>query len=899
MKMMTIDGMWRVCAAAMVVGMCAVGCSDDPEPTDAPDVEEDAGDDASDGGDAGDVGDPGSWACSGEPCVIEDPYLPVPQQEGVDPQGSAAPEDAPGAGEARLWRVGEEGTGFSGIWSHCRQGDYILGNAEVRVCIQGGSTNRYETFTGGKLVDAQRVDQSGEDVLDMVMTLVEFGTATADKVEVVRDGSDGGVAVLRVTGADVELAHLAGVLGQRFGARVGLEVITEYRLAPDVTHVEIVTFARSAGERVVSQQLGSWLAYGDRARPWTPGQGFGVGRGAMPWIAGVGAGRSFGLVFEESASPLGVASSQDIPWAEMRIFSGQVPRDEPTVVRHFFVVGDGTLDSVRQQAAELRGEEPGWQEVSLSVVDAGGAPVEGVEIYITSGEDAVTMVTTDASGQATALLDEGASYSAELRDVAGPLTLSRTFEVDGEDVVFEVSEVGAIALEVRDETTGGLLPARARFVGDGADFTLYVEDGTLNSAVPAGTYQLVLTRGSEYDATVLDVEIVAGETAEYNATLLHGVDTEGWISADFHQHMEPSIDSVVHVRDRVLENVTQGLELVVPTDHEVVTDLSGVIAEMGLGDYVSTFPGLEISPIYSHFNLYPFPYNPDRRGRGSIELAYEDETDGQIYFRRMPEIVEIARQLENPPLVQMNHPRNGSGMFNHVRYDPELGPDAVTHEDFVADVDAVEVINRFDDVCQVLADWSGLLNSGRRVTGLGNSDSHSANGEAGVPRNFLRLDAAPGEIEAAEARAAVLAQRVTVGSHAFIDFNDGKMPGDEIEAASGETVSFGVRVQTPDWSQVERMFVIVNGSVVETLERSAEAGARVDFEETIELSFEEDSWVVFWIDGPSPSGAVRYGERTLGFTNPVYVKVSAEDAWQAPGPRALDLAAINTGYCEE
>src|SRR5690554_1637023 len=107
MKMMTIDGMWRVCAAAMVVGMCAVGCSDDPELDGNTGVQEDAGGDA-DAGDGDEAGDPGNWACTGEPCVIDDPYLPVPQQEGVDPQGSPAPEDAPGAGQARIWRVGEE-----------------------------------------------------------------------------------------------------------------------------------------------------------------------------------------------------------------------------------------------------------------------------------------------------------------------------------------------------------------------------------------------------------------------------------------------------------------------------------------------------------------------------------------------------------------------------------------------------------------------------------------------------------------------------------------------------------------------------------------------------------------------------------------------------------------------
>ncbi|RAL22293.1 hypothetical protein DL240_10600 [Lujinxingia litoralis] len=876
--------------------MGAVGCSDEPQGN----QDGGPGDVGTDvGNDAGDAGDAGPWACTGEPCVIEDPYALVPPQPGVDPDGGPAPEVGPAAGEARVWRIGEEGTGFEGVWSHCRQGDFMFANAEVRICVQQAEGGRYETYTGGKIVDAHRVGQQGDDVLDMAIPLIGFGTASADRVEVVRDGSDGGVAVLRIIGTDIELAHISGVLGQRFGNPLGLEVITEYRLAPDAVSLEMVSFVKAPPGRSPSPQLGEWLAYGDRARTWTPGLGFGTGRQAMPWLGAIGPDRSFGLAFEETASPLAIASSQGIPYAEMRIAGGKLSDSEPSIVRRFFMVGDGTLDSLRVEGARLHGETPDWEPVNLRVVDTAGAPVEGVELLITAGEEAFTVATTDAQGSAEVLLTPGLGYQARLTDFAGPLTLERTFEADGEPVEFVISEVGRIHLTVTEEGSGASLPARARFVGDGADFTLYVADGELQAVVPAGSYQVVLTRGMEYDVKVIDVEIVAGEEASYSASLVHGVETDGWISADFHQHMEPSIDSEVHVRDRVLENVTQGLELVVPTDHEVVTDLSGVIEALGLQQYVSTFPGVEISPVYSHFNLYPFPYDPDRRGRGSIELAYRDAIDGEVYLRRMPEVVSIARGFENPPLVQMNHPRSSSGMFSHVNYDPELGPDAVTHEDFVADIDAVEVINRFGDVCLVLADWSGLLNSGRRVTGLGNSDSHRANGEAGVPRNFLHIDAAPGAIEADEVKQVMLAQQVSVGSHAFIDFGDGRLPGDEIEAASGEEVSFSVRVQTPDWAQAERLFVIVNGSVVETIERSAEPGARLDFEETLELSFDEDSWVVFWVDGPPPSGSVSYSERVLAFTNPVYVKVSGAESWQAPGARALDLGAINTGYCSE
>src|SRR5690554_6793080 len=134
-------------------------------------------------------------------------------------------------------------------------------------------------------------------------------------------------------------------------------------------------------------------------------------------------------------------------------------------------------------------------------------------------------------------------------------------------------------------------------------------------------------------------------------------------------------------------------------------------------------------------------------------------------------------------------------MLNQVGFDPELGPEAVDDARFTTDFDVIEVVNRYDDTCQLLADWSGLLNYGVRLTGVGNSDTHNLSGESGLPRNFLRIDKAPKDVTRDDLRTAMRSGRVTVGSHAFIDFSDGKLPGDLLEINAGESVDFGVRVQ--------------------------------------------------------------------------------------------------------
>lgn len=830
------------------------------------------------------------------PYTIDDPYELTPFQNGVDRESGVTGLESsrPGPGEVRLGRIQGEETGFTGIWSHCRPGDFLISNHEIVACIQNETTNRYETYTGGKLVDLRRHGQQGEDVFDMTMPLIDFGLATGDQVEIVRDGTDG-VAVLRVTGTDIELAHLAGVTGLRLGTRRNLEVITEFRLLPDSKSIEMVTFL-SGSRTFLNLNIGDWFAYGDRARAWSPGSGIGIPNRALPWVGGFGDGHSYGLVFEESATPMGVLASQGIPYAEMRIEQVDIRSNEPAVYRRWIMVGDGSIDSLRLEAAQLRGEELEGREVTIQLRDSGGAPVGGAEVLIFDDGTPLTWNKADEAGNLTAFLSPG-DYSVEISRFAGPLAVDEEITVGPSgSVAVILPETAQVSLSIREEGTERPITSRVRFQHpDYGTWFEYAPLGELTTRVPAGSLDLVVTRGMEYDLFTTSLSVGPGESDSLQVALLRGLNTTGWRSGDFHQHMEPSIDSRIDVYTRILENVSQGVELVVPTDHEVVTDLRPYIEILGLGEELSSFPGVEISPIYAHFNLYPAPFDATLRGRGSISLAHRLE-NGDVEIRRMPEIIEIARTWHTDPIVQMNHPRNNSGMFNHVNFDPELGPDAVTNADFTYDIDTIEVINRYNHICMVLADWSGLLNYGKRVTGLGNSDSHNANGEAGVPRNFFRTDREPGDLDADLVRDALRNQRVTVASHAYINFGDEMLPGDDIQVTDG-AARFHVQVQTPDWSSVDLLFVIVNGEVLRRIERTADAGARYDFDEVIDLEITEDSWVVFWADGTQPTAPVPHRKKVVAFTNPVFV-ATTDGPWQAPGVRPLALDSINTGYCD-
>ena len=71
----------------------------------------------------------------------------------------------------------------------------------------------------------------------------------------------------------------------------------------------------------------------------------------------------------------------------------------------------------------------------------------------------------------------------------------------------------------------------------------YSKDGRFLRHVRPGTYQLVVSRGMEYDLHTETVEMVAGEHIRRSIRLDRGVDTDGWVAIDTHIHSAGSTDS--------------------------------------------------------------------------------------------------------------------------------------------------------------------------------------------------------------------------------------------------------------------------------------------------------------------------------------------------------------------
>ena len=176
-------------------------------------------------------------------------------------------------------------------------------------------------------------------------------------------------------------------------------------------------------------------------------------------------------------------------------------------------------------------------------------------------------------------------------------------------------------------------------------------DGRLEAQVRPGTYDVVVTRGPEYEIATQTVTIGAGQFATAQMSLQRSFSTPGWIAGDFHVHSGPSTDSGLPIADRVASCAAEGLDVAVATDHNYITDYAPVIAAQKLDQWLLGIPGMELTTFeMGHFNGYPLKVDPGSTRGGEF-----------VWAKQPPQkLFDQLRQLAIDPtnsIVQINHPR--------------------------------------------------------------------------------------------------------------------------------------------------------------------------------------------------------------------------------------------------
>lgn len=410
------------------------------------------------------------------------------------------------------------------------------------------------------------------------------------------------------------------------------------------------------------------------------------------------------------------------------VFYAQTPRmleaGASTEFSAYLAVGNGDVASVMDTVLDLRAER-GVDESLVRLYgqvedQVSGEAVEGASVVVYRiGEDAagartedpVNQFFTDTSGRFSGKMPAG-RYTARV-ERKPVLSAPTDFELTAGDDAFvrlAAPTPGWLAVKVRDDA-GRPLPAKITVVGtvdpqnagrpyrehlfdltagqswrtqdvipdDAADpDTLrYIETveytdaaGKVRVPVPPGRDFLVyISRGIEYSLERTAVNVAAGRTASVAAQLERIVDTTGWISADFHLHASPSLDSALDLAERVRSVVGEGVEILTATDHNFITDYASTLLEEGLEDWATSMVGLELTTLESgHFNGFPLVRDVGRITKGAFEWSLRPPED------LFTELRNLGLFGPEDTIVQVNHPRDTIlGYFAQYGVDPFTG----------------------------------------------------------------------------------------------------------------------------------------------------------------------------------------------------------------------------------
>lgn len=822
-----------------------------------------------------------------------DPFQRTPIQPGVDPDGNPVLDATLDDKESRVGKTTTD-EGFHGIFAHCKAGDYKLYNNKAEFCVQGLETNRFEFFHGGLLVDMRRVGDTSEDVFDIWSPRQKLNVFDAEKVYVVSDGSDGGPAVLRADGKDIQIAQIVGALGTTLFKPVGLDISVEYRLYPDRANVEIVTWTSKSDGMKTVVDIGDLIGFGERVSFWTKEFGFDLVAKTDAFIA-QGDGHSFGWYRAESSENF-TATQGLIPWLLVGDTRVTLEAGQEYATRRNLIVGDGTTHSVAEEIQKLRNQAlpsppklAEGRKITLQYGDNTPAANRRVEVY--NDDEHVAFATTNENGEFLFTSEKATHFFVDplLGELEQKITMT-----DMNDYSLDTPAT----IDVRGAAIDGELTVSVTLVkNDDGSRKVYVvraRHPSLQKVAP-GNYTVYADHGMEWDIQTQSVDLTSGNSKQVDLMLTRVLDTDNFIAGDFHQHLEPSLDSEVSVRDRVLDNVGQGVEFVTPTDHEGVTDIQPYIDELDVGDQISTIPGIEISPTHTHMNWFPMEFKANERGRGSIPLAVIE--DGKAVRRTIKEMIALGRLLPSDPIVQMNHGRGNSGYFKDVEFDPATSQ-AMKPEKFTTDFDSMEIVNDEDQICLLVEDWSALLNIGLRITGIANSDTHGLWRGVGENRNYISSttdDASA--IDPQMVKQAIRQNQTTMARFALVDFPDA-LPGDGISTDTVTAVDIHVRVQTPPYSQVDRILVLANGKIIEKIDVTSNVEDIVDYDETYSRVFTEDTWITFIALGPNISFPINNGQLVFSMPNPIFIDVDGDtdmdgNMFEAIGPGSIDMTLLH------
>ena len=425
---------------------------------------------------------------------------------------------------------------------------------------------------------------------------------------------------------------------------------------------------------------------------------------------------------------------------------------------------------------------------------------------------------------------------------------------------------------------------------------VYSVHGRFLCPLAPGRYQIFFSRGPEYHSVSRTLEIVPHQIASLKVPLKRVVDTTGWISTDFHSHSSPSGDNTSDQYGRVENLLCEHVEFAPCTEHNRISSYLPHLQRMQLSHLMATCSGIELTgsptPV-NHQNAFPLHRHPHTQNGGGPRSA----SHPAVQIERLAMWDQAADKL-----VQMNHP-NLHQIYGDVNTDGES--DKGFREMFrwtdVVEVHPLETI--FKDIANnppvgrrkriALFQWLQLLNQGYRIPAVINTDSHYNHHGSGWRRNWIASSTDdPATISTEEVVRQAEAGHIVMSTGPFLSVSGSSksaqgaaIPGDDLRAPGGQ-VTLKVRVQCPNWLDVNRVQVFINGRPSPqhnyTRKQSPEMFGKLTdirkFDASVSLTLEHDAHLIVATIGEGMTMervmGRRFGNRPpTAVSNPIFVDV--------------------------
>jgi hypothetical protein len=361
-----------------------------------------------------------------------------------------------------------------------------------------------------------------------------------------------------------------------------------------------------------------------------------------------------------------------------------------------------------------------------------------------------------------------------------------------------------------------------------------------------------------------------------------------------------------------LNLLCEQIEFAPCTEHNRVSSYEAHLDVLAAHSLMATCPGIELTGsvfTVNHQNAFPLRAHPRTQDGGGpltdphpavqIErLALWDEASEKLVQQNHPDIVQL--------LADKDLDGKADGGFREVfgRMDViEVQPPASILSPPDPNAQDPSKRNR-------IFHWLQLLNLGYRIPGVVNTDAHYNHHGSGFVRNYIKSSTDdPARVHVLDLVRAAERGNMIMSSGPFLEVSlsaagataNGQARGEgpatatagELIKAPGGQGTLTIRVQCPNWLDVNRVLVLYNGRPAKGLDLRRRdhsdgfAEGTVKFHRTLSLDFASDTHVIVVAAGEGLglgpiAGPQHEHDMPVAVSNPIYVDVDG-NGFEASG----------------